>query len=302
MSCCVLMSTYNGRKFIKEQLDSIRDQKECVDIEVFIRDDGSSDNTINLINNYSNQCTMKISVYQGDNRGPSGSFLELIRKAPVADYYTFCDQDDVWMPGKIASAEKALAPFSSPALWISNYDVTDEKLNVIEERALIEPEKDPLKALFYNNVPGCTMVFNRSLLIELQKMNISDFRMHDILALCVALISGKVIYDNTSYIYYRQHSSNAVGKYSKKIRPLKWVKDKFGIIISSDSFNYATYAQRIIDAYGNILSDELKKEYTLIANYKKGINRVRLLKKEYTVGKGGRTSKSIRMRILLGKI
>ena len=302
MSCCVLMSTYNGSKFIKEQLDSIRDQKECGDIEVFIRDDGSSDNTISLINDYSNQYTMNISVYQGDNRGPSGSFLELIRKAPVADYYTFCDQDDVWMPGKIASAEKALAPFSGPALWISNYDVTDEKLNVIEEHALTEPEKDPLKALFYNNVPGCTMVFNRALLIELQKMNISDFRMHDILALCVALISGEVIFDNTSYIYYRQHSANAVGKYSKKIKPFKWGKDKLGIIISSDSFNYETYARRIIEVYGNVHSNEARDEYNLIANYKKGFNRIRLLNKKYTVGKGGRTSKSIRMRILSGKI
>jgi hypothetical protein len=62
------------------------------------------------------------------------------------------------------------------------------------------------------------------------------------------------------------------------------------------------YARRIIEVYGDILSSEIKNEYNLIANYKKGFNRIRLLKKEYTVGRGGRTSKSIRMRILLGKI
>jgi rhamnosyltransferase len=302
MSFCILISTYNGSKFIKDQLDSIRDQKAYDDIEVFIRDDESSDNTISLVKDYSQQFKMKISLYQGENRGPSDSFLDLINKAPEAEYYAFCDQDDAWIPGKIATAEEALAPLSCPALWFSNYDVTDDKLNVIEEQALTEPEKNQLKALFYNNVPGCTMVFNRALLVELRKLNINHFRMHDILALCVALISGKVIYNNTSYIYYRQHSGNAVGRYSKKIKPFKWVRDKLGVISSNDSFNYAMYARRIIEVYGDILSSEIKNEYNLIANYKKGFNRIRLLKKEYTVGRGGRTSKSIRMRILLGKI
>ena len=302
MSCCVLMSTYNGSNFIKEQLDSIRDQNTCNDIEVLIRDDGSSDDTISLIKHYSEQFRMRITLYQGENRGPCGSFLELINKAPEAELYAFCDQDDVWLPGKIGSAEKALKHFSEPALWISNFDVTDEKLKVIEEAALEEPERDQFKALFYNNVPGCAMVFNRALLFELRKLNIMHFRMHDILALCIALITGRVIYDSTPYIFYRQHAKNAVGKYSKKIKPLKWVKDKVGIIISNDSFNYATYSRRIIDVYGDILSSEAKNEYSLIANYKKGFNRMKLLKKKYTVGRGGRTSKSIRTRILLGKI
>ena len=302
MIFCVLMSTYNGSKFIKEQLDSIRDQKSCCDIEIFIRDDGSSDDTVTLIKDYSRQNKIKISLYQGENCGPSDSFLDLISNAPMADYYAFCDQDDIWMQGKMASAEKTLALISCPALWVSNYDVTDENLNVIEEKSLVEPERNQFKALFYNNVPGCTMVFNRALLVELQKANIKHFRMHDILALCVALISGKVIYDNTPYIYYRQHSANAVGKYSKKINPFKWIKDKLSIIISTDSFNYDTYARRMIEVYGNILSREIKNEYNLIANYKKGFNRMKLLKKEYTIGKGNRTSKSIRMRILMGKI
>ena len=302
MSMCVLMSTYNGAKYIEEQIKSIENQEMMGAIEIFIRDDSSTDNTIELIRNYSKTSNINISIHSGTNLGPSGSFLELISMAPDADFYAFCDQDDVWLPGKIIAAETALRVLSVPALWISNYDVTDDTLNIIEHSALIEPESNQFKALFYNNVPGCTMDFNKALLFELRKLCIKKFRMHDILTLCVALITGEVLFDKTPYIYYRQHESNTVGKYSKKIKPFQWIIDKLGIIFSDESFNYTTYSKRILEIYYDRISENEIREYRLIETYQRGMNRFELLKRPYTRGSCGRTAKSIRMRILLGKI
>ena len=303
MRLCVLMSTYNGMKYIKEQLDSIFGQEaENVEIHVLIRDDGSTDNTVAFCRDYATQNNVAISIIEGNNIGPSASFLHLIQDCGEFDYYAFCDQDDVWLEGKVRAAISALSKISGSALWVSNYDVTDSELNVIEKGALEQPETDQLKALFYNNTPGCTMILNKDLLLELRKLKLDDFRMHDILTLCVSLISGKVIFDNTSYIYYRQHSANAVGKYSKKIKPIKWIKDKFRIVISDYSFNYTSFAQKVLETYDDLLDNKIKEEYILVSNYKKGLNRLRLLKKPYTQGNGGRTSKSIRMRILIGKV
>ena len=212
------------------------------------------------------------------------------------------------MKGKLQAAKNALEECNrtnqntGSALWISNYNVTDEEMNIIEESVLHKPEQIQLKALFYNNVPGCTMVFNRALMNKLRQMKLSDFRMHDILTLCVSLISGEVIYDDNPYVLYRQHATNVIGRYHKTYSLPKWMWDKVKIVLSKESFGYAKYARRVLEVFGDELDDNLKKEYELIASYKKGLSRFRLLSRPYTKDRFGRTSISIRMRILLGKV
>ena len=149
----VLMSAYCGKRYIVQQLDSIFSQKtdDC-SISVLIRDDGSKDDTVKMCNEYADKNGVDVKVVEGKNVGPSRSFLDLIRTCPDADYYAFCDQDDVWLPGK-AKAALVLLSGSNPVLWVSNYNVVDEQLSIIKQAALSSPEPDPFKVLFYNNVP-----------------------------------------------------------------------------------------------------------------------------------------------------
>lgn len=95
MKVIVLMSTYNGEKYLKEQIDSILNQ---VKVEVFlmIRDDGSSDNTIAILKEYERQ-NRNIKIIKGKNIGVGNSFMQLLYNSAEAEYYAFADQDDVWV-------------------------------------------------------------------------------------------------------------------------------------------------------------------------------------------------------------
>ena len=94
----VLMSTYNGEKYLKEQIESILNQ-EKVEVNILIRDDGSCDKTLKIIKELSKN--PKISYYEGKNIGPAKSFMDLVNKSgDKFNYYAFADQDDIWMPNK----------------------------------------------------------------------------------------------------------------------------------------------------------------------------------------------------------
>ena len=93
----VLMSTYNGEMFIREQIDSILNSKD-VELQLLVRDDGSSDQTIPILKSY--QTKKKLSFYQGHNVRPAKSFMELLCKAPNSKYYAFSDQDDSFYSGR----------------------------------------------------------------------------------------------------------------------------------------------------------------------------------------------------------
>lgn len=300
MNVCVIMSTYNGSKYLGEQLDSIFSQKINGNVIVYIRDDASNDNTLDIIRQRSEYKENKIILNIGENHGPASSFLEAINLAPKADYYAFCDQDDVWKENKLNAAIGVLKANSGPAMWISNFDVVDQNLNLIKKNALNKPELNQLKVLFYNNVPGCTMVFNSKLMVELRKMKIVTVRMHDIMALNIAVLTGEVYYENESYILYRQHDTNAVGYTNNKKFSFEWIKEKIKLILEKEEYSMQEYASAIEENFGEFLDVSLKEEYTLIRHYKKRANRFILLNKSYTKNSLNRTTISIRMKILLG--
>ena len=101
------MSTYNGEKYIKTQLDSILAQ-DYEEIDLLIRDDGSTDSTREILSAYAKKYS-SITWYSGKNIGVQKSFFDLILKANLErDYYAFADQDDKWLPGKISRAVSIL--------------------------------------------------------------------------------------------------------------------------------------------------------------------------------------------------
>ena len=127
------MSTYNGEKFLREQLNSLVTQKLKPD-QIFIRDDGSTDATMDIIKYYADSYKF-IKYYHGENLGAAKSFMELINKAEEADYYALCDQDDVWFEDKLQVAVntlEAIRPNDIPLLYCSRFTLTDEKLNPLD--------------------------------------------------------------------------------------------------------------------------------------------------------------------------
>ena len=124
----VLISTYNGEKYLKEQLNSIFNQTYS-NIEIVIRDDGSSDGTIDLIKEYQQKYS-NITLEKGNNVGFIKSFFALLNLAN-ADYYAYCDQDDVWLENKIELAVNALnkADNTKPNMVFGNSDYYDENMN-----------------------------------------------------------------------------------------------------------------------------------------------------------------------------
>lgn len=300
MSLCVLMSTYNGENYIEEQIQSILKQECEADIYIQIRDDGSKDDTEKIVKKY--QKKGNVFFEKGNNVGPAKSFMNLVGNSIESDYYAFSDQDDVWIQGKIQTAisEISLYDKNVPVLWISNYSTVDSELNTIEDNVLESPNLDELKSIFYNNIPGCVMVFNASLLKKLKKFGMNDMRMHDITALNIALITGKVIFNKNCFLYYRQHGGNVIGQYSKKIKINDWIIEKLRILYKRPLYYTDEYAQRILEIFYDEVENKKIKEYELIASYKKGLNRFRLLHKDYTKNLFDRNTISIRSRILLG--
>ena len=303
MKICVIMSTYNGKTYLKEQLDSIYSQDIDDEIQIYVRDDCSTDNTVELIEHYAKEKNVNIIVNSAKNVGASQSFMEALRSCPKADYYFLSDQDDTWQPHKLKIALSQMESYKdTPVLWYSNYDVVDSHLRILEKRGIKENINSSLKVLFYNNVPGCVMGFNHQLMENIRKMKIDNFRMHDILIFNVALITGKVIFSNDSLINYRQHGNNVIGQYHKKIGK-DWFNKKMKDIRSNDTYNYEGYAREILKNYSTSLSKYEYKNYLLISNYRKSIfKKFFLLSKKYTKNGFNRTSISIRCRILLGKM
>lgn len=300
MRVCIILSTYNGKKYVCQQLDSIFQPAEDMDIFLYVRDDGSKDDTIQILEEYGKKNNVEIKIDAGENAGSARSFLLAIRNCPKADYYAFCDQDDVWLPKKIATAVKQIGDTEQPILWCSDYQVTDANLNVILPSALKQPIQDDVKSMFYNNVPGCTMVFNWALMQKMRMIEISEIRMHDIMAMNVALITGEIYFEKNPFVLYRQHGDNVLGYSHKKIKVRKWIKDKMHLIRCKENYSTAEYARAVLKALGNEMSADQKKEYQLISEMDKSfIKRLRVLTKPYTKEKFGRTSISIRCKVLL---
>lgn len=228
MKIVVLMSTYNGEKYIKEQLNSILAQ--TYPTHVLIRDDGSKDETVNIIEDYI-AAGADINLIKGQNLGVKGSFFELIKLAPEADYYSFADQDDVWLDDKLEAAvtmlqaEENTLGYNVPLLYCSNANLVDADLNLIT-RENKKPRPSFGNALVENICTGCTAVINRAL-IEKIRENIPDpdkIIMHDWWLYLIAEAFGKTVFDDEPHINYRQHGNNEWG-----VKTSRWAVAKHRI-------------------------------------------------------------------------
>lgn len=139
----ILMSTYNGERYLKEQLDSILEQ-DCkdkgIECTLLVRDDGSKDGTQKILEEYAKKYSTQIEWYQGENKGVIQSFFELLQRADdTASYYAFADQDDFWMPDKISSGISSIQKLeqkedSRPYLYCCKPMPVNEKLEELDSQ------------------------------------------------------------------------------------------------------------------------------------------------------------------------
>lgn len=276
----ILMSTYNGEKYIDEQINSIIQQDYDGNITLQIRDDGSTDRTLEKIRVLAekNNEGRKIVFSEGDNLGPQRSFLNLIKEAYWADYYFFSDQDDIWLKNKIRIAVQHMERNGNePVCYCSNYSLCDASKKIITKNAINGvPPFRPLKIIFYNQIPGCTMGFNHSLMESLRKIDIDNVMMHDSMALSLAACIGSVIYDNESRIIHRIHEENVVGTGHKKIIFNKWIIEKIKLIKTKEKYDLSLMAEKFLQT-GKI-KNEWVNDLTLLKNYKNNYwNTIRIL-------------------------
>lgn len=302
-SILVLLSTYNGSLYLKEQLDSILSQKG-VEMHILVRDDGSTDGTQQILEKYSLAYPNMISWYQGENIKSARSFMDLIYKAQEYEYeyYAFADQDDYWMQDKLFVAISQLSDAEScnkPLLYFSQYQMTDKNLNKISTPAL-SPTISFGHAMVDNVVTGCTVVFNKILLKTIGAFFPDYITMHDdwIYKICVG-VGGKAIYDPIPHILYRQHGNNVIGGIGNS-KVIKWYIRIKKIFSSSGNYRLKI-AKELKKGYYEYLTDSNKILLDSIIGYKNGLNRFKLLVNNHMKGQSLEGSIRCKFMLLTGK-
>jgi glycosyltransferase involved in cell wall biosynthesis len=213
----VLLSTFNGRRFLLAQLHSIESQT-VEGVRLRVRDDGSTDGTTRLLEQYASEREW-ITLTCGGNLGAAGSFLRLLQDVgDDVNWVAFCDQDDVWDQDKLQRAKDALGGVARevPAMYFSGARLVDETGIVIGTLPLYERQPRFLNGLCQNVATGCTIVLNRAAIDLFAKRNVdvTKIGIHDWWVYLVVTAFGEAVYDPTPSLDYRQHSANVIGSSS----------------------------------------------------------------------------------------
>lgn len=268
MKLIVLMSTYNGEKYIREQLDSLINQ-DLKPYKILIRDDGSKDNTVCILEEYASKYNY-IEYYCGKNLGPAKSFWELINNCPEADYYSLCDQDDVWFSNKLSSAVSMLEKENKkiPLLYAGRFTLTDEKLYPLNSNvSKLYSFTDFAHSLIYHTAPGCTFVFNDEARKQIVKYDVNKEYcvIHDAIIHKIVTMFGKMVLDETPHMLYRQHSNNVYGLTANKFAEFV---HRISSFLSGNVKNYrSNYAKSLLNVYSRECSMENKELLNIVGNY-----------------------------------
>ncbi len=308
----VIMSTYNGQKYIKEQIISILNQ-DYSDFEIIIRDDGSTDDSFALVESMSMHDSHITSVFDNKssldtgntNIGFGGSFSAAAKYAlekTDCKYIAFCDQDDYWEPNKLSEAIAALsnADENKPALFASNYYICDQDLNVNGTFS----EESPMKKVTFQNMffegvfPGFTIVINRKLAeLAFSKDSSKDVYYHDKWVSLIALgLGGTITYSPKPLAKYRRHDSAASSTNLGFTKKLQWRINK---VLNGD---FCPRTHQMLLSFNELFADQVSTEIKDFLQVFTGNSKLRKL----TYPKHLRRSPSgellLRIIILLGKL
>lgn len=260
MKVNILMATYNGEKFLAQQIESIQKQtfKEW---NLLIRDDGSSDKTCDIIRNFTAKDSRIRFINENEhhNLGVIKSFFTLVNYE-VADFYFFSDQDDVWLPEKLSVSLEAAKHKASdvPLLVYTDLKVVNQELNILQDSMIRAQSHHAnttlLPELTENTVTGGTMMINYALAEKWFTPN--DILMHDWFLALLAASLGEIIYLDLPTQLYRQHDNNVLGA--------RTMDKRFKILREGPKSIFTRYwklihdsqkqASLIVDKYGDIMT------------------------------------------------
>ena len=278
------MATYNGENFLKAQLDSLIEQKE-VHVKILISDDGSSDNTLEIIEFYQEKFGHeKICYIDGPQQGFMQNFLNLIENADEdCDYYAFSDQDDIWCKDKLKVAITQLENLDNqlPSLYCSRTELINANGYHIGYSPRFKKRPDFKNALIQSIAGGNTMVFNQTSYQLLRALVYSNnIVSHDWwLYLIISGAGGIVIYDPLPKTFYRQHHTNLVGANNgllAKIRRLylmmqgrfKTWNDENIICLMNNKHVLTPENQRILEQFILVRKKTMVEKFFLLKNLK----------------------------------
>lgn len=212
----VLLCSYNGSQYIRQQIDSIINQTET-EWTVFVSDDGSTDGTLDILKYYQEKLGReRFVIIDGPGKGFAWNFISLLEKCGDAfDYYAFSDQDDEWMPDKLSRSISVLSGYKHnvPSVYCGRTSLVDENGHHLGESPLFSKPPSFKNALIQSIAGGNTMILNRAGRNIINKTPI-DVRItsHDWwIYIVITAIGGNIFYDTKPSINYRQHTNNIVG-------------------------------------------------------------------------------------------
>ena len=294
----ILLSTYNGQDYLEEQLRSLLEQRG-VEIDILVRDDGSTDGTRDILDQWQEKGLL--TWYGGENLGWAMSFIHLLVHSHEADYYAFCDQDDIWMPDKLLAATELLdSKDSQPALYCSNMNYYYEG----RDEGKVKPEGQRFNlytAMVQCLALGCTMVLNKPLASTMKAHPPAAVFAHDFWVYQVASAIGTVVYDDRSFLLYRQHGNNQVGQ----VRSWREVwKRRMKILKSlASQHEREQLARQLMACHAAEMTEENWRIVAKVAHYNDNfMHRLRLAAdRRYTMGCLSNDF-WLRIRILIGKL
>lgn len=276
MHVIVLMSTFNGERFIEEQVRSILDQLPA-DGLLMVRDDGSIDGTVARIQAFGDA---RIQISTGQNIGFAQSFLTLLSQTPpTTEMVMFSDQDDVWLPEKIERAWQHLQPQEHrPALYCSAQMLVDESLVALHATPPWPHPPSFANALAENIVTGCTAAINQSALQLLQQAGVPEgVQFHDWWLYLVVSAFGTIVVDNQPTLLYRQHGTNQIGHgagwWGRQMQMLRFLRkhDWVGILLSQVTMLQREFGRQLsreqcglLEKYFNVNEQQTQPKLRLI--------------------------------------
>lgn len=227
----ILLATFNGERFLRDQLTSIESQTHHHWV-VFASDDGSSDKTIPILLEYQKKWgAKKLEIIEGPGLGFVENFMSLLTNSQIrAEFYAFSDQDDIWLPEKLSRALGVLnlVPKGVPSLYGGRTVLIDEQGKQLGQSPLFRKSPSFENALVQSIMGGNTMVMNATLRNQLTQVQYArPLPSHDWWCyIFVTAIGGYCFYDEQCFVMYRQHQQNLVGGntgWANKIRRLRMV-------------------------------------------------------------------------------
>lgn len=271
MKIAVLMSTYNGEKYLGQQIDSILAQQGPFQLSLIVRDDGSSDGTRGILKAYASRG--QIRWYTGENLGPAKSFLTLLKDNTGYDYYSFADQDDYWYPDKLQRGIAAIGDCPSPMLYCSNSRLVDGEGAFLGRNVFKTPIPTDFRSrVCSGGVTGCTMIFNRALAELVQAKPLPEkLVMHDsYLGILAPLFGADIHFDMEPSMDYRQHGNNVVGTNWTK---LDAIKERIRTVTKPQKVSIAEQAASLLALYPESPNREYLDFLQRVADYRRSFGR-----------------------------